>query len=65
MWKPVVGYEDSYEVSDNGMVRGIDRTGYDGRKIKSKLLTPCAAGRGYLTVCLRKTIQPYESIFID
>lgn len=62
MWKPVVGYEDSYEVSDSGMVRSIDRIGYDGRKLKGMPLTPCLAGRGYLTVCLRKngvTVREY------
>lgn len=35
-WKPVVGYEGLYEVSDHGRVRSLDRvnTGKDGRTRK-------------------------------
>ncbi|WP_399552352.1 NUMOD4 motif-containing HNH endonuclease [uncultured Microbacterium sp.] len=38
IWKPVVGYEGAYEVSDTGQVRSLDRlvTYSDGRIVKYK-----------------------------
>jgi hypothetical protein len=30
-WRPVVGYEDAYEVSTLGRVRSLDREVYSGR----------------------------------
>lgn len=36
-WKPVVGYEGLYEVSDQGRVRSLDRPDGRGRKIKGLL----------------------------
>lgn len=58
IWKPVVDYESSYEVSSFGRVRGIDRTiktksGYT-ISAKQKILTPCLNNKGYLKVCLSK-----------
>jgi hypothetical protein len=42
IWKPVIGYEDSYEVSNQGRVRSLDREvlGKNGsiRKLKGKAL---------------------------
>jgi hypothetical protein len=42
IWKPVFGYEDNYEVSNQGRVRSIDREspGKNGsiRKLKGKML---------------------------
>ena len=43
IWLPVPGYEGYYEVSDQGSVRGIERTiEYDGlvRRITSRVLRP-------------------------
>ena len=51
-WKDVKGYEGSYQVSDLGNVRSLDRVVSDGRKIKGRLLKPCFDSYGYLIVCL-------------
>ena len=43
-WKPVVGYECQYQVSDHGKIRSVTRKvrGRDGstREIQGKVLTP-------------------------
>ncbi len=53
-WKPVVGYEGLYEVSDNGNVRGCDRLRSDGRhSIKSKI-RKASVRNGYKIVLLCK-----------
>ncbi|MBM4587599.1 hypothetical protein GS507_05245 [Rhodococcus hoagii] len=39
-WRPVPGYEGSYEVSNHGQVRGLDRYGSDGRRVAGRVLTP-------------------------
>lgn len=38
VWKPVVGYEGLYEVSDHGRVRGLDRLDARGRRWKGRVL---------------------------
>lgn len=53
-WKPVVGYEGLYEVSDLGNVRGVDRILSDGRSWKGTQLKPGKCRCGYKFVCLRK-----------
>ena len=47
-WKPVVGYEGLYEVSDKGRVRSVDRITRDGRFWKGRMLGQFKAGQGYL-----------------
>lgn len=37
IWKPVVGYEGLYEVSDQGRVRSLDRVASDGRRLRGAL----------------------------
>jgi transposase len=58
VWRPVVGYEGLYEVSDRGRVRGVDRCGADGRRVKGKLLNPNPTHGGYFAVTLRKSGIP-------
>lgn len=57
IWKPVVGYEGYYEVSNIGSVRSITRTisRRDGKTqtLKSKIPT-ILVSRGYKKVCLSK-----------
>ena len=57
-WKPVVGFEGIYEVSDQGGVRSIDRTIVckDGRYIpaKGKMLAPFEDRHGYLRATLSR-----------
>ena len=54
-WKPVVGWEELYEVSDQGRVRSVDRTVHykDGRTYlyKGRVLKP-RDRKGYLLVVL-------------
>lgn len=44
-WKPVVGYEGVYEVSDRGRVRSLDRALTDGRWHRGRLLKQSTYGR--------------------
>lgn len=56
-WLPVAGYEGSYEVSDQGRVRSLDRRllGKDGRTEfhAGKVLIASRTARGYCEVSLR------------
>lgn len=51
-WKPVVGYEGVYEVSDQGRVRSLDRQIASGRRLRGKVLAPRADSGGHLKVQL-------------
>ncbi len=51
-WRPVVGLEGYYEVSDQGGVRRQPRILKDGRRILAKVLRPTLDARGYRTVWL-------------
>lgn len=54
VWKPVVGFEGLYEVSDQGRVRSLDRyveVGRGRRFSAGRVLIPCLAG-GYPRVDL-------------
>lgn len=55
-WKPVVGYEGLYEVSNFGRVRSVDRyvNASRGRKklVKSQIIVPIKQNNGYYTVNL-------------
>jgi NUMOD4 motif len=56
LWLPVPRWENSYEVSNLGQVRSLDRFnhGADGkiRRIKGQMLTPSVNSDGYRTVSL-------------
>jgi len=57
MWMPIAGYEDSYEVSSDGQVRGIDRVVKrppSKRRVKGVVLKPHMSNSGYQFVLLRK-----------
>lgn len=57
IWKPVVGYEGSYEVSDLGRVRSLDRvvvTRRGPRRYRGRLLKLTYPGAGYPAVQLLK-----------
>lgn len=53
-WRPVVGFEGRYEVSDLGRVRSLDRRDHRGHRIPGRLLRQCFTGRArnYLFVGL-------------
>lgn len=69
-WKPVVGYETLYEVSDYGRVRSL--SGYRGVNmwgapcfIKGKILTPALNKKGYPHVRIkRKTFLVHRLLAI-
>lgn len=53
-WKPIVGMEGSYEVSDHGRVRSLDRTvrtKRGPRRVSGRILVPTLC-RGYPRVCI-------------
>ena len=54
MWAPVVGFEGLYEVSSEGRVRGLERKGADGRRVRSRELpgTLCGSTGARLAVTL-------------
>ena len=52
-WKPVVEYEQKYQVSDLGRVRSIDH--WDGRRrVTGRVLRPGRVSGGHLSVALGK-----------
>lgn len=54
-WRPVVGYEGRYEVSDHGRVRSLDRyarTRHGQRRVPGKMLTLTKTSEGYQCVHL-------------
>ena len=55
-WKPVIGYEGIYEVSDCGNVRSLNYN----KSGKVKLLKQITAKDGYLVVCLHKNGKQKE-----
>ncbi len=60
MWKFIEGFEGLYEVSDTGEIRGVDRLGYSGQRLKGKKLRPRFSGKGYYIVSLRKNNKTYN-----
>ena len=54
-WKPVVGYEGLYEVSDEGEVKSLSRKTIDGsRGIRERLMKPMKNPNGDMSVHLTK-----------
>lgn len=51
-WRAVPGYEGSYEVSDLGRVRSLDRITDRGRRWRGRMMTTCPLPNGYLIVTL-------------
>lgn len=52
IWRPVVGYEGLYEVSNTGRVRSLDRYDSNNHFLKGRILKLCADKDGYLNVGL-------------
>lgn len=56
VWKPIRGYEGSYEVSSDGRVRGVDRTvkrSTSPRRVNGVEIKPHRSNSGYKFVLLR------------
>jgi hypothetical protein len=57
LWRPVVGYEGLYEVSDHGRVRSLDGERWNGHRVhhfNGKVLTLLGATSRYMHVALSK-----------
>lgn len=57
-WRPVVGYETLYQVSDQGKVRSLGRVDSIGRRIAPAVLRGSLDGEGYRTVSLTAASEP-------
>lgn len=51
LWKDIEGYEGTYQVSNLGMVKSLDRLTTDNRRLKGKLLAKTNS-KGYIKVTL-------------
>lgn len=51
-WLPVPGWEGSYEVSDHGRVRSVDRVTINGSRWKGRVLKPAPHRSGHQRVVL-------------
>lgn len=57
-WRPVVGFEDLYQVSDLGRVQSLGRIDSIGRRIAPRLLDGSPDLEGYLKVGLSVASEP-------
>ena len=61
IWKPVVGYENLYEVSSGGSVRGVERKDKAGRNtIPSAILKGVVSKKGYVRVNLTDSLGRHQ-----
>ncbi|ONI62639.1 hypothetical protein CSIV_14285 [Microbacterium sp. CSI-V] len=64
-WRPVVGYEGFYEVSDEGRVRGLDRIDARGWRIRGRLLSATGARYRSVSLCrdgVARTVQVHRLV---
>lgn len=66
-WLPVIGYEGSYEVSDFGRVRSLDRINSRGHSLTGRVLSPCPNTSGHLQVpisagCIQRLFQVHRLV---
>lgn len=54
IWKPITDYQGIYEVSNLGIIRGLDRILPDGKKWKGRLIKTRISKDGYIRVKLCK-----------
>lgn len=66
IWKPVVGFEGLYEVSDLGRVRGVDRPvrtrGGKTRIMRGQIIKPQRHSQGYTQVGMRGRTYPIHHL---
>lgn len=53
-WKPIADYEGLYEVSNTGLVRGVERIDSADKRQVSKVLSTTAKNGNYITCVLSK-----------
>jgi len=51
-WRPVLGFEGCYEVSDLGRVRGVARVSTNGRPVPQRIIAQATKSNGYKQVHL-------------
>jgi hypothetical protein len=66
-WRPIAGFEGSYEVSDQGRVRSLTRYIYclgnqKKRRLRGRIMQPRLSGRGYWAMALRLGNVQYQSL---
>ena len=65
VWRPIVGYEGRYEVSNDGQIRSLDRyveSGYGStRFVQGRTLPIRPNNRGYLTITLFKNGKGFNT----
>lgn len=70
IWKPIIGYEGYYEVSNMGNIRSVERKvecpnrwgGFNIMRYESILLKPITINSGYLVVTLSKKNKPKREL---
>ena len=53
-WRPIIGFEDYYEVSNHGSIRSITRTDSNNHRVKRTVLKPFIDKWGYEIVGIHK-----------
>lgn len=67
-WRPVLGFEGEYEVSDDGRVRSIDRLvrrGSGTLRVRGQQLSPWVSKRGYRTVKIGRRKRTIASLVLE
>lgn len=68
-WRPAPGYEGFYEVSDQGVVRSVDRVDIRGRRLRGRVLKVRPLPNGRPRVCLSLNgrsfdVYPYHLVLL-
>lgn len=65
-WRPVVGWENDYQISDHGRIRSIDRLINDGkgglRKMKGRILRGYVSAGGYHQINFFRNARYYPKL---
>lgn len=54
IWKDIPGYEGNYQASSLGRIKSLARRGFDGRRVKERIIKQNGPKGRYLNVALRK-----------
>lgn len=57
MWRSIQGYEGLYEINEDGVLRRMEGTSFDGRRVSRHVVLPSRAMNGMLYIALRKDGQ--------
>ena len=68
-WRAVPGYEGSYEVSDHGSVRSLNRVTHDGKHLHGQAIRPYRMPTGHIRVALgkfgkKKTLKVHRLVLL-